>query len=101
MNFFIQVALVFNQYINPIGLKRLHPQWKFYTIYCCWIAFELVIVYCFYIETKGPTLEEIAKIFDGENADVGVADISEVKADMRGVSFEERENADERGNKFA
>ncbi|KAK5722218.1 hypothetical protein LTR17_014321 [Elasticomyces elasticus] len=93
MNFFIQAALVFNQYINPIGLKRLTPQWKFYTIYCCWISFELVIVYFFYIETKGPTLEEIAKIFDGEQADVGLADISEVKADMRGMSYEDQKHS--------
>ncbi|KAK0347959.1 hypothetical protein LTR91_005840 [Friedmanniomyces endolithicus] len=93
MNFFVQVALVFNQYINPIGLARLNPQWKFYTIYCCWIAVELVVVYFFYIETKGPTLEEIAKIFDGEDADVGLADFEDVKHDMRGVTFEEKEQS--------
>ena len=40
----------------------------------CWIAFELVFVYFLYIETKGVPLEEIAKIFDGEDAEVGVAD---------------------------
>lgn len=28
---------------------------------------------------SGPTLEEIAKIFDGENAEVGTADISSEK----------------------
>jgi len=94
MNFFVQAALVFNQYINPIGLKKLLPSWKFYTIYCCWIAVELVVVYFFFPETKGPTLEEIAKIFDGEDALTGVADISEVKADMhlaeKGMHVEER-----------
>lgn len=45
MNFFVQAALVFNQYINPIGLDHLLPHYKFYVVYCCWIAFELVIVY--------------------------------------------------------
>jgi len=82
-----------HRYINPIGLARLNPQWKFYTIYCCWIAVELVVVYFFYIETKGPTLEEIAKIFDGEDADVGLADFEDVKHDMRGVTFEEKEQS--------
>jgi hypothetical protein len=37
-------------------------------------------VYIFYVETKGPTLEEIARIFDG---DAGVANI-----DMRQVEKE-------------
>ena len=43
----------------------------------CWIAFELVFVYFLYVETKGPTLEEIAKIFDGEEAEVGAVDLKE------------------------
>lgn len=30
------------------------------------------------METKGPTLEEIARIFDGASANVGLADIKEV-----------------------
>ncbi|KAJ9629509.1 hypothetical protein H2203_001883 [Taxawa tesnikishii (nom. ined.)] len=83
MNFFVQVALVFNQYINPIGLDNITPKWKFYVIYCVWIAVELTVVYFFYIETKGPTLEEIAKIFDGEDAAVGIADIAEIKGDIK------------------
>jgi len=44
-SFFVQAALVFNQYVNPIGLEKLVPQYRFYIIYCCWLAFELVIVY--------------------------------------------------------
>ncbi|KAK6435204.1 hypothetical protein LTR95_008611 [Oleoguttula sp. CCFEE 5521] len=90
MNFFVQVALVFNQYINPIGLDKLNPKWKFYTIYCCWITLELVVVYFFYLETRGPTLEEIARVFDGNDAKTGVANISEVKADMRNAWDDEK-----------
>jgi sugar porter (SP) family MFS transporter len=33
MNFFIQVALTINQYVNPLGFAHLKPNWKFYTIY--------------------------------------------------------------------
>jgi hypothetical protein len=33
-----------------------------------WDFLELVFVYFFYVETRGPTLEELAKIFDGEEA---------------------------------
>lgn len=69
--------------MNPLGLQYLKPTWKFLTIYCAWIAFELFIVAWFYIETKGPTLEEIAKIFDGDHAETGIASLGDVKADMR------------------
>jgi len=32
-------------------------------------------VYYFYVETRGPTLEEIARIFDGDEAEVADIDI--------------------------
>jgi hypothetical protein len=38
---------------------------------CVWLAFELIFVYFFYIETKNTPLEEIAKHFDGDAALVG------------------------------
>ncbi|KAL7275939.1 hypothetical protein RUND412_001096 [Rhizina undulata] len=75
MNFAVQVALVFNQYVNPIGLKNIG--WKYYIFYCVWIFVELIVVYFFYVETKGPTLEEIAKIFDGDDAVVAHVHIKE------------------------
>jgi MFS family permease len=33
MNFFIQVALTINQYVNPLGFSHLHPNYKLYVIY--------------------------------------------------------------------
>ncbi|KIK54176.1 hypothetical protein GYMLUDRAFT_48970 [Collybiopsis luxurians FD-317 M1] len=65
-NFTISLALIFNQYVNPIALG--HITWKYYIVYCCWIAFECVFVYLYVVETKGLTLEETAAIFDGEGA---------------------------------
>lgn len=44
---------------------------------------ELFVIAWFYVETKGPTLEEIAKIFDGDHAETGIANLHDVKADMR------------------
>ena len=92
MNVAVQVALVINNYVNPIPLDGAWngTEWKLYCVYTAWIAVELVIVYFFYVETRyvlhspnftcncqanidsrGPTLEEIARIFDGDNAEVG------------------------------
>ena len=45
--------------------------WRYYIVYCVWLAVELVVVYFFYIEPKNTPLEEIAKHIDGEDALVG------------------------------
>ena len=45
-------------------------------MYCCWLAFELVFLYLFIVETKNLSLEETAALFDGDdvkNAITGVA----------------------------
>jgi hypothetical protein len=67
----VDIALFFNTYVNPIALD--HIGWKYYIVYCVWLAFELVFVYFFYIETRNTPLEEIAKHFDGDAALVGGA----------------------------
>ncbi|CAN8105397.1 unnamed protein product [Discula destructiva] len=69
MFFFLDVALWFNQYVNPIALNAIG--WKYYLVYVCWITFELFVVWKYFIETKNTPLEEIAKYFDGDNALVG------------------------------
>ncbi len=86
----VDAALVFNQYLvsnahasvksggaryaylspllqNPIALDAL--AWKYYLVYCVWLAAETVMIYFWVLETKnGKTLEEISMIFDGEEA---------------------------------
>ncbi|KAH9940241.1 hexose transporter [Amylocystis lapponica] len=64
-NFIVSIALIFNQYVNPIALDALG--WKYYLVYCCWISFEVVFLYFGIVETKGLTLEETAALFDGED----------------------------------
>lgn len=36
-----------------------------------------------YVETKGPTLEELAKVIDGEDADVAHIDIRQVEKEVQ------------------
>lgn len=62
-NFTISVALIFNQYVNPIALENIG--WKYYIVYICWIAFELGFLYFMIVETRNLTLEEISAMFDG------------------------------------
>jgi hypothetical protein len=65
MYIFLYAALFFNQYVNPIALNNL--SWKYYIFYCGFLAFEVVVVYYFYVETRYIPLEEVAKYFDGDD----------------------------------
>ncbi len=64
---------VLNQYINPIGLS--HLAWKFYFVYIVILVIEVASIWFLFVETKGPTLEEIATLFDGDNANVAGASV--------------------------
>lgn len=65
-NFVISCALIFNQYVNPIALD--HLTWKYYIVYVCWLAFELIFLYFTIVETRHLSLEETSALFDGETA---------------------------------
>lgn len=54
------------RYVNPIGLQAL--QWKFYFVYIVILVIECLCIFFLFPETRGPSLEEIAIIFDGSNA---------------------------------
>ncbi|EXJ68776.1 uncharacterized protein A1O5_07707 [Cladophialophora psammophila CBS 110553] len=65
MEYALYGALFFNQYVNPIAMNALG--WKYYIVYCVFLLFEVFVIYFFYAETKYLPLEEITKIFDGED----------------------------------
>jgi len=73
----VDLALFFNSYVNPVALAKLN--WKYYIVYDCWLAFEFLVVYFYYIETRNTPLEEIVKYFDGEQALLG-GDLATEKA---------------------
>ncbi|GKT57583.1 hexose transporter [Colletotrichum tofieldiae] len=62
-NLFVALALIFNQYANPIGVTN--SKWKYYITYDVWLAFEAVVVYFLFVETGKMSLEETAVILDG------------------------------------
>jgi hypothetical protein len=61
---------VFNQFCNPIALEAI--AWKFYFVYIGTLAAMIPTIYFLFPETKGRTLEEIAKVFDGDAAETEV-----------------------------
>jgi len=54
----------FSTNVNPLALKAI--DWKYFAIYCGWIAFEFLIVYFLYPETYNRTLEELAFLFEDD-----------------------------------
>ncbi|THW13023.1 putative hexose transporter [Aureobasidium pullulans] len=84
LNFCVTLSLFFNQYINAIALKAL--KWKYYICYCVFLAFEVLVIYLFLVETRYTPLEEIAKYFDGEERTLDVAAVAneQVKHDADG-----------------
>lgn len=82
MNLTVQGMLVLGNYTNPIAWDKFPEHWNFTAFYTIWIAVELVFVYFFYLETKGPTLEEIAMIFDGQSADVPELNFKDMDLDV-------------------
>jgi hypothetical protein len=62
------LAIFFDVFVNPIALESI--QWKYYVVYCIILVAITLTVYFFYPETNGHSLEEMARIFDGEAAAV-------------------------------
>lgn len=67
MSITVPATLVLSGGTNPVAWHNMPAHWNFALFYTLWDLVELVWIYFVYVETKGPTLEEIAKIFDGED----------------------------------
>lgn len=79
-------TVFFNQFINPIAMQNI--AWRYYIFYVCFLAFEIVFLYFMVVETRYVPMEEIAKHFDGEQADVAAVATGKT-AEMEGVSHVE------------
>lgn len=65
------LGLMFNLFANPIAMASIG--WKYYIVYVIINACTFVIMWFVFPETRGHSLEEIAMIFEGENAAVSKA----------------------------
>ncbi|KAH8589302.1 general substrate transporter [Bisporella sp. PMI_857] len=84
-------ASVFNQYVNPIGLEDL--AWKFYFVYIAILVIECLCIWFLFVETRGPALEEIARLFDGDSANVAGKQVLDVKSSSQKGAMQELEFA--------
>ncbi|KAM5341964.1 hypothetical protein ACJ41O_014995 [Fusarium nematophilum] len=62
---FINIAMIVNTFGISVGIKEIG--WRLYLVYIIWIAIEIVVIYFFFPETAGKTLEELTAIFDAKN----------------------------------
>ncbi|KAK7707277.1 hypothetical protein SLS63_013794 [Diaporthe eres] len=88
MNITVQAVLAVGNQTNKIAWDSFPRHWVFMLFYTCWDVVELIFVWLFYVETKGPTLEEIARIFDGDDA-VAHIDLNEIAKELHGDHYEE------------
>jgi MFS family permease len=66
LNFlFLNIAMVVNTYGISVGIEAI--AWKLYLVYIVWIMIEMIIIYFFFVETAGKTLEEMDDIFKAKN----------------------------------
>jgi hypothetical protein len=68
--------------VNPIGLQ--HLAWKFYFVYIVILIIECLCIWFLFVETRGPTLEEIARLFDGASANVSGKQVLDKKSELAG-----------------
>ncbi|KAG7924678.1 hypothetical protein KL925_005109 [Ogataea polymorpha] len=64
--FFLNGATFFNIFVNPIALDAIG--WRYYCVYLGVQVIIFVVIYLTFPETKGYSLEEIALIFDKDQA---------------------------------
>lgn len=64
-------SLIIASFCNSIAMDNIG--WKYYIVFCVLLVIICINTYLFYPETKGYSLEEIAKIFDGEASSIEVS----------------------------
>lgn len=94
LNISIQVALLLNTYLNPLAFEAWEASgeneatgygattYYLYLIYTIWVFGEVTFIYFMYVETRGPTLEEVVKVIDGPDAQVADIDLGRVEKDL-------------------
>ncbi|KAI6383267.1 hypothetical protein MCOR25_000186 [Pyricularia grisea] len=88
MNITVQAILALGNQTNKLAWNNMPNHWNFMLFYTLWDTVELVFVWFFYVETRGPTLEEIAKIFDGDQA-IPHTDLHQIEKEIHTAEHED------------
>ncbi|KAH7134451.1 general substrate transporter [Dactylonectria macrodidyma] len=80
-------GLIVGNQVNPIAMKSI--AWKYYIVFCCILFALLVLIWLLFPETKGHTLEEISKVFEGKSEKGNEAKLEIGKCDDTGVEMDE------------
>jgi MFS family permease len=65
------LACFFNQYVNPVAFDAL--RWRYFSIYIGCLVIVLALVYLFFPETQGKSLEEVSQIFEKKEVPEGTS----------------------------
>lgn len=88
-----QLAIFFNIFVNPIALDAI--SWRLYIVYCAVLVVITVVVWTWYPETKGHSLEEMALVFDRSEAVVEVPEVKPMPGSELGLDAEKGRGASE------
>ncbi|KAI8799414.1 major facilitator superfamily domain-containing protein [Cladochytrium replicatum] len=61
-NLLVNICGFYSSYFTPIAMGSIG--WRFYFVYIAWDLMEVFVIWKFFVETKGRTLEELDAIFD-------------------------------------
>ncbi|KAI8635514.1 lactose permease [Xylariaceae sp. FL1651] len=64
---FLNIAIIVNTYGISVGIQAIAWRLYGYIVYIVWIVIEMVLIYFFFVETAGKTLEELSEIFEAPN----------------------------------
>lgn len=76
------LAAFFNTYVIPYAMDW--SGWGFYLISAFWCLVEVAVMYFYFPETAGMTLEEVDKIFDGVrhvDMEITIGEVIEIHMD--------------------
>lgn len=59
-------STIFNGFVNPVALEAIG--WRYYIVFACLVVIWFLVFWFLFPETKGLSLEEVAVLFDGEEA---------------------------------